>query len=161
MQDTCLKAWSCVDQYDRSRELRPWLFQILRNEFYQHKRRNWRLVDAEIEPLMSDMSVAASQPYVADAGVAIRAMDALSDDQREAFILVVAGGFTYEEAGQICECAAGTIKSRVNRARKALLDLMERPGAGAPADDEGGGVSPYEGLLDEIARLAASVARAA
>jgi RNA polymerase sigma-70 factor (ECF subfamily) len=39
-------------------------------------------------------------------------------------ILVGASGFSYEEAAAICECAVGTIKSRVNRARTRLADLL-------------------------------------
>ncbi len=45
-------------------------------------------------------------------------------DQREALILVGASGFSYEEAANICGCAVGTIKSRVNRARTRLAEIM-------------------------------------
>src|SRR5262249_13551970 len=48
----------------------------------------------------------------------------LPPDQREALILVGASGFSYEEAAQICDCAVGTIKSRVNRARKKLAEIL-------------------------------------
>jgi RNA polymerase sigma-70 factor (ECF subfamily) len=44
------------------------------------------------------------------------ALAKLPPDQREALILVGASGFSYEEAAAICDCAVGTIKSRVNRA---------------------------------------------
>ena len=44
--------------------------------------------------------------------------------QREALILVGASGFSYEEAAAVCDCAAGTIKSRVNRARARLFDAF-------------------------------------
>jgi RNA polymerase sigma-70 factor, ECF subfamily len=48
----------------------------------------------------------------------------LPDDQREALILVCAAGMSYEEASEISGCAIGTIKSRVNRARAKLSELM-------------------------------------
>ena len=48
----------------------------------------------------------------------------LSADQREALILVGASGFSYEEAAKICNCAVGTIKSRVNRARLRLAETL-------------------------------------
>ena len=48
------------------------------------------------------------------------ALAKLPHDQREALLLVGASGFSYEEAAQICGCAVGTIKSRVNRARFRL-----------------------------------------
>jgi RNA polymerase sigma-70 factor (ECF subfamily) len=56
------------------------------------------------------------------------ALAQLPDDQREAVILVGASGFSYEEAAAICECAVGTIKSRVNRARNRLAELMSIEG---------------------------------
>jgi RNA polymerase sigma-70 factor (ECF subfamily) len=52
------------------------------------------------------------------------ALAKLPDDQREALVLVGASGFSYEEAANICGCAVGTIKSRVNRARTHLAQLM-------------------------------------
>ena len=61
--------------------------------------------------------------------VAVKALQAalqrLPDEHREALILVGAAGLSYEEAAQICACALGTIKSRVNRARNRLIKLME------------------------------------
>ena len=53
-----------------------------------------------------------------------RALRSLPAEQREALILVGASGFSYEEAAAICDCAIGTIKSRVNRARTRLAELM-------------------------------------
>jgi len=54
-----------------------------------------------------------------------RALRCLSDEQREALILVGAGGFSYEDAAGICKCAVGTVKSRVARARKALMEILD------------------------------------
>ena len=53
------------------------------------------------------------------------ALQQLPDEHREALILVGAAGLTYEEAAEICGCALGTIKSRVNRARARLLKMMD------------------------------------
>jgi len=63
----------------------------------------------------------------------LRALAKLPSDQREALVLVGASGFSYEEAAGICGCAVGTIKSRVNRARTRLAELM----AIASVDDFG------------------------
>jgi RNA polymerase sigma-70 factor (ECF subfamily) len=49
----------------------------------------------------------------------------LPPEHREALILVGAAGLSYEEAAEICGCALGTIKSRVNRARARLLKIMD------------------------------------
>ena len=59
-----------------------------------------------------------------DAQDLMRALGELTDDQREALILVGAEGFAYEEAADICGCAVGTIKSRVARGRVALEALL-------------------------------------
>jgi RNA polymerase sigma-70 factor (ECF subfamily) len=53
-----------------------------------------------------------------------QALAQLPPDQREALVLVGASGFSYEEAANICDCAVGTIKSRVNRARSRLAKLL-------------------------------------
>ena len=53
-----------------------------------------------------------------------KALDVLPPDQREALVLVGAAGFSYEEAAAISGCAVGTIKSRVNRARSKLTELL-------------------------------------
>jgi RNA polymerase sigma-70 factor (ECF subfamily) len=52
------------------------------------------------------------------------ALAQLPPDQREALTLVGASGFSYEEAAEICDCAVGTIKSRVSRARTRLAELL-------------------------------------
>ena len=56
------------------------------------------------------------------------ALASLPEEQREALVLVGAGGFAYEEAAEICNCAVGTVKSRVSRARRALQQTLEQGG---------------------------------
>jgi RNA polymerase sigma-70 factor (ECF subfamily) len=53
-----------------------------------------------------------------------RALNVLPPDQREALVLVGAAGFSYEEAATVSGCAVGTIKSRVNRARAKLTEML-------------------------------------
>jgi len=55
----------------------------------------------------------------------------LPDEQREALMLVGAAGFSYEEAAETCGVATGTIKSRVNRARAKLTELLALDGSEA------------------------------
>jgi RNA polymerase sigma-70 factor (ECF subfamily) len=58
------------------------------------------------------------------------ALETLPEDQREAIILIGASGFSYEEAAEICNCAVGTIKSRVSRARSRLQEMLQISGEG-------------------------------
>ena len=71
---------------------------------------------------------ALEPPAGQDAGLHLADLHAalmrLPPERREALLLVGAGGFSYEEAAAICDCAVGTIKSRVARARAALGVMM-------------------------------------
>ena len=82
-----------------------------------------------------------------------RALSSLSDEQREALILVGAGGFSYEAAAKICNCAVGTVKSRVARARKTLLSILEGadPLPDSPPGDEADPTSEIMAQLDRLA----------
>lgn len=160
VQDACLKAWSAVDRFDPSQPMRPWLFRILRNEYYQYTRRSWRSVGGEpemFEETLVDPGCIESQ---LDLGRMNDAIYSLPIAQRDALILVVAGGFTYEEAGEVCGCAAGTIKSRVSRARAAVQAMFDAPtGTTAEKDDGKTGVAahasanPIDRLCDHIDTL--------
>ena len=54
----------------------------------------------------------------------LKALKLLPADQREALVLVGAAGMSYEEAAEVAQCAVGTIKSRVNRARIKLTEML-------------------------------------
>jgi RNA polymerase sigma-70 factor (ECF subfamily) len=79
------------------------------------------------------LTSAANQDWSVEVGALEAALKRLPDEHREALILVGGAGLTYEEAAEICGCALGTIKSRVNRARTRLIKLM---GASPDAYDE-------------------------
>jgi RNA polymerase sigma-70 factor (ECF subfamily) len=101
---------------------------ILRNQFYSEKRRSWRQSQLDQEAAERTL-VAVDDPEAPVALDELRmALNTLPEEQREALILVGAGGFAYEEAAEICQCAVGTVKSRVSRARRALLATLERGG---------------------------------
>ena len=125
VQDTLIKAWTNRDKFEPGTNLRAWLFTILRNTYYTAAVRRRREVRDETGKYAASLSTGPTQDW----SLAIRALQAalaqLPDEHREALILVGAAGLTYEEAAEVCGCALGTIKSRVNRARARLLKLME------------------------------------
>ena len=131
VQDTLIKALSHRDRFEPGTNLRAWMFTILRNTYYSQILRRRR----EVRDEAGEYAGALSTPATQDWSVAMRAFRAalrkLPDQHREALILVGAAGLSYEEAAEICGCALGTIKSRVNRARAHLLKLMD---AGQPGD---------------------------
>jgi RNA polymerase sigma-70 factor (ECF subfamily) len=101
-----------------------WLFTILRNHFRSEYRKRRREVE-DTEGHYAETLKSQPEQYGQVEFKEFRAALAqLPPDQREALILVGASGFSYEEAARICGCAVGTIKSRVNRARTRLAELM-------------------------------------
>ncbi|MBU1326048.1 MAG: sigma-70 family RNA polymerase sigma factor [Alphaproteobacteria bacterium] len=127
-QDALMKAWDARASYQMGTNMKAWTFMILRNQFYSEKRRSWRQSQLDQEAAERTL-VAVDDP---EAPVALdelrQALDTLPAEQREALILVGAGGFAYEEAAEICQCAVGTVKSRVSRARRSLLGILESGG---------------------------------
>ncbi|WP_439560422.1 sigma-70 family RNA polymerase sigma factor [Roseinatronobacter sp.] len=124
VQETVLKAWSKFAQYNEGTNLRAWLFTILRNTYLSKRRKQSREVSDGEGVFAARM---ASKPDH-DGRLALQelnaAMKLLPLEQREALILVGAMGFSIEEAAETCNCAPGTIKSRANRARKALVEIL-------------------------------------
>lgn len=124
VQETLLKAWSKFDRFTPGTDLRAWLFTILRNTFFSVKRKTRREVP---DPEGIHASHLAEKP-AHDGRLAfndfLTAFNALSPEHREVLILVGANGYGYEEAAQVMGVAVGTAKSRANRARARLCELL-------------------------------------
>ncbi len=152
-QDAMIKAWDARNSFQLGTNMKAWTFMILRNQFYSDKRRSWRSTQLDQEAAERTL-VAVDDP---EAPVALdelrQAMGMLPDEQREALILVGAGGFAYEEAADICGCAVGTVKSRVSRARKALQGILE---AGNYERDGGDASDAMRSILADAERLSAA-----
>ena len=124
VQETLLKAWAARKRFQAGTNMRAWTFIILRNLFLSQMRR--ARFKGEWDELTASKILAApaSQDRHIELSDMQRALMHLPQPQREALILVGAGGFAYEEAAEICGCAVGTIKSRVARGRVALESLL-------------------------------------
>lgn len=136
VQDTILKAWAKQDSFEPGTNIKAWLFTILRNEFYSQMRKRGREIQDSDGAMTERLSTHAAQHGAMDLQDFRHALDQLPDDQREAIILVGASGFSYEEAAEICDCAIGTIKSRVSRARSRLQELLSVSGEADYGPDE-------------------------
>ena len=124
VQDTLLRALSNLDRFERGTNLNAWLFTILRNLFHSEYRKRRREVEDPDGSYAGRLKAQPEQGSRLDLEDFRGALGKLPHDQREALLLVGASGFSYEEAAGICECAVGTIKSRVNRARARLAVLL-------------------------------------
>ena len=124
VQETLLKAWAARKRFQAGTNMRAWTFIILRNLFLSQMRRARFKGEWDDITAAKILAAPASQDKHIELGDMQRALLHLPQPQREALILVGAGGFAYEEAAEICGCAVGTIKSRVARGRVALEALL-------------------------------------
>lgn len=128
VQDTIMKAWAKQHMFEPGTNMRAWLFTILRNEFFSQMRKKGREVQ-DVDGLMAGSLATHPEQYGRmDMQDFRKALAELPDDQREALLLIGASGFSYEEAAEIADCAIGTVKSRVNRARVRMQELLSITG---------------------------------
>ena len=126
-QETLLKAWANRARFELGTNLRAWLFTILRNQFYSDlRRRRIELEDSQRREIVT--TTPPEQQSKVDFDDFCRALHLLPPEQREAIVLIGAGGLSYEETAEMCQCAVGTVKSRVARARRQLSQLLEGAG---------------------------------
>lgn len=153
VQETMVKAWQSRDSFELGTNLKAWLFTILRNQFYSDRRRAWRQAPWDQEAAERMPGTSQDQNWAADLSDTARALKLLPDEQREALILVGAGGFSYQDAANIVKCNVGTVKSRVARARKALIAILDKqdslPQRQRP--DEGEAAREIMAQLDQLA----------
>lgn len=146
VQETLLKAWAARARFQAGTNMRAWTFIILRNHYLSQMRRS--RFRGEWDDVTADRLLAA--PAGQDKHVELsdmqRALLQLPQPQREALILVGAGGFAYEEAAEICGVAVGTIKSRVARGRAALEQILESGSLPSRRDHD----VPENGVLNDI-----------
>ena len=125
VQETLVRAMAHIGSFEPGTNMGAWLFTILRNlHFSQHRKRRrddqYRALNGQ-----QSSSTHAEQHGKIELNHFRRALLCLPQEQQEAVILVGASGYSYEEAAAICQCAAGTIKSRLSRARTRLAELMD------------------------------------
>ncbi|TGD95473.1 sigma-70 family RNA polymerase sigma factor [Methylobacterium nonmethylotrophicum] len=131
VQHTLLKAWEHRRQFTPGTSLSAWLFAILRNGFFNGRRRTGREVPDPDGAHAAALTSAAEQEHRADLHDLQRALDRLDPAQREALLLVAVEGLSYEAAADIIGCPSGTVKSRVSRARDRLAQELDHAPEGA------------------------------
>lgn len=123
VQDTLERAWEKISTWQRSLDMRPWLFGIMHN-LHADQRRKPGLELVELDEGM-DFPVTGT---VADHGMALdleSALQRLPAEQREILLLVGLEEMRYEDIATALGIPTGTVMSRLSRARERLRNLME------------------------------------
>lgn len=150
-QESIASAWKSRASFEAGTNMKAWLFMIQRNAYYSAYRRKWRQVDWDEQTMDRVLVTDASQLASVELTDLKRAMTLLPDEQREALILVGAGGFSYQEAASICGCAVGTMKSRVSRGRSTITSLTSENNRLPKSNEDASGA--YQGILAELDTL--------
>ncbi len=134
VQETLLKALRNLHRFEAGTNLHAWMLTILRNQFHTAYRKRRREVEDVDGFFAAQLMTPPEQPGNVEFAELRVALPHLSPEHREVLLLFGAEGFSYHEAAKICGTKVGTIKSRVNRARKRLVELV---GGTAAEDDVG------------------------
>lgn len=125
VQDSLERAMSRWHLWQRDRALRPWLFTIMHNLFISGRRRDARRPTQVAFENEEDLpGTAPTQAAGLEMAELAAALEKLSDEQREALLLVGLEGFTYGEVADITGVPIGTVMSRLSRGRERLRGLL-------------------------------------
>lgn len=136
VQNAIVRALTNADSFGAGTNLTAWLFTILRNNFYSEVRKFRQEVEDADGVHAARLVTKPGQMAKLEFRDFQSALATLPLEQREALVLIGGSGLAYEEAATICGCAVGTIKSRVNRARARLKELIN-PDEPTPLDVDG------------------------
>ena len=124
VQETLTKGLANLDKFEPGTRLKSWLFTIMRNSFYTHAKSAMREAPGLADCASGRLVTEASQEWSVRSREVHDAIKRLSPAKREVLVLVGVLGVSYEEAAEICRCSIGTVKSRLNRARASILQLL-------------------------------------
>ena len=125
VQEALAKVWRHRGSFRPGTNLKAWVFTILRNEYFSYQRRAWRQAPWDAEMAESVPAAPGEQHWAVELSDAVRVMQGLPSEQREALVLVGLGGLSYGDSAVLTKSPVGTMKSRVARARKALTEMLD------------------------------------
>lgn len=126
VQETLTKGIANIDKFEPGTRMKSWLFTIMRNTFNTRIRAYMREAPGLMDCASGRPIEEATQEWSVRGKEVDAAINRLPQHHREVLMLIGVLGVSYEEAAEICGCAVGTVKSRLNRARTSLLvDLGE------------------------------------
>lgn len=131
-QETFISAFRSISKM-RGANVRGWLLRIARNKAYDHFRRQTRRRESSVdaEDAVFAERLASDNPSPADVAMNTELREAiehcvggLSHEHREVIVLIDVQGTSYDDASEVCGVNVGTIKSRLNRARRRVRDCL-------------------------------------
>ena len=128
-QDALAKAWRSRHLFEPGTNLKAWLFTILRHRYYSHMRRAWREIRWDDDAGEQIPAPADEQMWAMELSDCARALSQLPQQQRDAVLLIGAGGLTYDDAAAILHTPVGSLKSRTSRGRSDMAKYLtgEKP----------------------------------
>ena len=147
-QETFLRAWRCLDQYQFASAFSTWLYRLCSNiciDFLRRRRRQ------QTVPLTFEDADGEEQTYaVPDAQplpeeqvelkltreTLAAAMAQLLPEHRAVLQLRVVNEMSYEQIADVLDIQIGTVKSRLSRARNQLKKILERGNLSRRASSE-------------------------
>jgi RNA polymerase sigma-70 factor (ECF subfamily) len=124
VQETLMRAVAHIDMFEGGTNLDAWLTTIMRNSFYNEYRKSKRAEPYPHEQYPDSIATLPNQSGWCVAADLRAGLETLSGEHRQALFLVGASGMSYETAAAIAGCRVGTMKSRVNRARRLLAAFL-------------------------------------
>lgn len=134
VQDTLERACTRLAQWRPGSDLRAWAFTIMHNLFVSETRRPRYRLEAAHESLPGEVAADAAPDPAAGWAEALdleRALRALPQAQRQVLLLVAFEDMSYEQVASVVGVPAGTVMSRLSRARARLRELLEPDAEGA------------------------------
>lgn len=122
VQETLTKGIANIDKFEPGTRMKSWLFTIMRNSFNTRIKSYMREAPGLLDCASARPVEEATQDWTVRGKEVAAAITRLPQHQREILMLIGVLGISYEEAADICGCAIGTVKSRLNRARMSLLE---------------------------------------
>ncbi|CDX11825.1 RNA polymerase, sigma-24 subunit, ECF subfamily (fragment) [Mesorhizobium plurifarium] len=124
VQETLTKGLANQDKFEPGTRLKSWLFTIMRNTHFTRIKAAARETPGLLECASSRPISEPSQEWSVQSREVHQAIQKLPSQQREVLMLIGVLGVSYEETAEICGCAIGTVKSRLNRARAGVLESL-------------------------------------
>ena len=142
-QEAMIRIWRALDSYRGDCAFESWVYRIAANCCMDWLRKKKRDRSVSMEPMRdqgfdpADTSPGTEAQVIAkDERRRLReAIALLPEDQREALVLTQLERVSYEEAARMLDVSEGTVKSRVNRAKARLKEILTPEGElSSPAD---------------------------